>query len=69
MVLREACVADIAAYMQVRFAVRENVLRNRQLVTDADNVDYLTRRGKGWGAEVAGCIVSFAIADLLGNSV
>lgn len=69
MVIREARVADIAAYMEVRLAVRENVLHNRQLVTDADNVDYLTRRGKGWVAEVEGRIVGFAIADLLENSI
>ena len=69
MVLREARVADIAAYMAVRYAVRENVLHNRRLVTDADNADYLTRRGKGWVAEEGGRIVGFAIVDLLGNSV
>ena len=51
MLIREAKVADIPAYMEVRFAVKENVLNNRSLVTEADNVDYLTRRGKGWVAE------------------
>ena len=69
MLIREAVVADIPAYMKVRLAVRENVLRNPALVTEADNVDYLTRRGKGWVAEVAGRIVGFAIADLQGHSI
>jgi GNAT superfamily N-acetyltransferase len=55
--------------MEVRLAVRENVLRNPGLVTEADNIDYLTRRGKGWVAEVAGRIVGFAIADLQDHSI
>lgn len=69
MLIREARVADIPAYMEVRLAVRENVLRNPALVTDADNIDYLTRRGKGWVSEVEGRIVGFAIADLQDHSV
>ncbi|MBF9222122.1 GNAT family N-acetyltransferase [Hymenobacter ruricola] len=69
MLLREAQVADIPAYMEVRFAVKENVLNNRSLVTHADNVDYLTRRGKGWVAEADGRIVGFAIADLQDHSI
>jgi GNAT superfamily N-acetyltransferase len=69
MLIREAQVADIPAYMEVRLAVRENVLSNPALVTYADNVDYLTRRGKGWVAEVDGRIVGFAIADLQDHSI
>ncbi len=55
--LREAHPADIPQLMDVRFSVKENVLTNRALVTEADNEDYLTRRGKGWVAEVDGRIV------------
>ncbi|HEX8327970.1 MAG TPA: GNAT family N-acetyltransferase [Hymenobacter sp.] len=69
MQIREARVADISAYMEVRFAVKENVLNNRALVTDEDNVDYLTRRGKGWVAEADGRVVGFAIADLQDHSI
>lgn len=69
MLIREAQLADIPAYMEVRFAVTENVLNNRALVTYEDNVDYLTRRGKGWVAEENGRIAGFAIADLQGHSI
>lgn len=69
MQIREAQVADIPAYMEVRFAVKENVLSTPGLVTDAHNVDYLTRRGKGCVAEVAGCVVGFAIVDLQGHGI
>jgi GNAT superfamily N-acetyltransferase len=69
MQIREAQVADIPEYMAVRFAVRENVLSTPGLVTDAHNVDYLTRRGKGWVAEVAGRIVGFAVADLVDHNI
>ena len=69
MLIREALVADIAAYMEVRLAVRENVLSSPGRVTYEDNVDYLTRRGKGWVAEIQGRIVGFAIADLQDHSI
>lgn len=66
---RLALSADIPALAEVRFAVRENVLRNRALVTEADYQEYLTRRGRGWVAETAGRVVGFAIADTLEHSV
>ena len=69
MLIREAQVADIPAYMEVRLAVRENVLSNPGRVTHEDNVDYLTRRGKGWVAEAGGRIVGFAVADLQDHSI
>lgn len=55
--------------LDVRFAVTENVLRNRALVTEENSLDYLTRRGRGWVAEEAGRIVGFAIADLQDHSI
>ena len=69
MVIREATSADIPQMMEVRYSVRENVLSNRSLVTDADNEDYINRRGKGWVAEADGKIVGFAIADLQDESI
>ena len=69
MLLREAQVADIASISEVRLAVKENVLHTPGLVTHRDYVDYLTQRGNGWVAEVAGRIVGFAIADLDGHSI
>ena len=69
MLIREAQVADIPAYMEVRFAVKENPLNTPGLVIYEDNVDYLTRRGKGWVAEEDNRIVGFAIADLQGHSI
>ena len=69
MLYRVAQPADIPALTEVRFAVRENVLRNRALVTAADYLDYLTRRGQGWVAEDAGRITGFAIADAQDYSI
>ncbi|TYZ14342.1 GNAT family N-acetyltransferase [Hymenobacter lutimineralis] len=66
---RDARPEDIPQLMTVRFAVRENVLRNRALVTEAHCLDYLTRRGHGWVCEVDGAVVGFAIADLQDHSI
>lgn len=67
--IREAQIADIPRMSAIRLAVRENVLNNPALVTYDDYVEYLTRRGKGWVAEMGGQIVGFAIADLQGHSI
>jgi GNAT superfamily N-acetyltransferase len=69
MLIRKALVVDIEPFMDVRYAVKENVLNNRALVTYDDCVDYITRRGMGWVAEEDGRIVGFAIADLQGHSI
>lgn len=69
MLYREATVADISALQDVRHAVKENVLSHPSLVTDADCMHYLTRRGKGWVCEEEGQIVGFAIADLEGRNI
>lgn len=61
---REAQPEDIKAIQVVRHSVKENILSNPELVTDADYEDHLTRRGKGWVCELDGKIVGFAIADL-----
>lgn len=69
MLFRDAYVEDIPQLVEVRFAVRENVLRNRALVTEADYMEYLTCRGHGWVCETQGRIVGFAIADVQGHSI
>ena len=66
---RTATPADIPQIQRVRHAVRENILSNPDLVTDADCLDYLTRRGKGWVCEVRQNIVGFAIADLQDHNI
>lgn len=69
MLFRDALTDDIPQLAEVRFAVRENVLRNRTLVTEADYVAYLTQRGHGWVCEEAGRIVGFAIADVQDHNI
>jgi GNAT superfamily N-acetyltransferase len=53
----------------VRHSVKENILSDPALVTDADVEDYITRRGKGWVCEVDGTVIGFAIADLEENNI
>lgn len=69
MIYREATTADIPEIMRVRFSVKENVLSNPSLVTDADCEDYINRRGKGWVCEIENRIVAFAIADLHDHNI
>ena len=69
MQIREAQLADIPQLTEVRLAVLENKLSRPELVTDADYIDYLTQRGKGWVAEAAGRVVGFAIVDVVGHNI
>jgi GNAT superfamily N-acetyltransferase len=69
MQFRTAQIHDIPQIQSVRHAVKENVLSDPALVTDADCADYLTRRGKGWVCETNGQIVGFAIADLQEHNI
>ncbi len=62
--IREAKIEDIPQIQVVRNSVKENILSNPNLVTDADCETYMFSRGKGWVCEVEGQIVGFAIADL-----
>ena len=48
MAYREAHLADIPQMMEVRLAVKENVVSNPELVTYKDNEAHLTLFGKGW---------------------
>jgi len=69
MQFREATIHDIPQIQKVRNSVKENVLSDPNLVTDADCIDYITRRGKGWVCEDDGKIVGFAIADVMGTNI
>lgn len=69
MIFREATTHDIAAMHTVRMAVKENVLYNPALVTEAHYLRYLTTGGKGWVCEVEGTVAGFAIVDAEGGSV
>ncbi|WP_412476218.1 GNAT family N-acetyltransferase [Flavobacterium sp. TBRC 19031] len=69
MKIREATINDIDNYMIVRMAVKENVLNNPALVPKQDNVDYLTKYGKGWVCEIENTIVGFSIVGLQQRNV
>lgn len=59
--LRIATRDDVAALQRVRLSVRENVLSRPELVTHADYVEHLERRGRGWLAEWGSEVVGFAV--------
>ena len=69
MIFREAIKADIPQMQVVRNAVKENMLSNPALVTDADCEEFLFVRGKGWVCEIDDVVVGFAIADLQENNI
>ncbi|HNR20656.1 MAG TPA: GNAT family N-acetyltransferase [Bacteroidia bacterium] len=69
MFIREAVVKDISQIQIVRNSVKENMLSNPALVTDADCEEFITRRGKGWVCEVDNQVVGFAIADLKEHNI
>ncbi len=69
MLIRQALISDIPGMQIVRHLVKENVLSNPALVSDADCEDYICNRGRGWVAEEEGNLVGFAIADVLGDNI
>ena len=69
MIFREAKPEDITQIQIVRNAVTENALSNPALVTDADCLEFITNRGKGWVCEINKQIVGFSIADLKENNI
>jgi GNAT superfamily N-acetyltransferase len=69
MQFREATIHDVAEIQRVRNSVKENVLSDPNLVTDADCITYITHRGKGWVCQMDGRIIGFAIADLQDNNI
>lgn len=64
MVFRQATLADIEQMQRVRHLVKENILRNPDLVPDKDVAHYITEKGRGWVCENEGQIVGFSIVDL-----
>lgn len=69
MIIREATTEDIPQIQIVRNSVKENMLSDPNLVTDADCMDFITSRGKGWVCEIDKQIIGFAIADLKENNI
>jgi len=69
MLIRPASTDDIPQIQYVRNAVKENMLSNPALVTNADCETYLSVRGKGWVCEIEQQIVGFAIADLEDSNI
>ncbi|WP_162128072.1 GNAT family N-acetyltransferase [Flavobacterium phycosphaerae] len=69
MIFREAQPTDIKPIQLVRNAVTENALSNPDLVTDADCMEFMFERGKGWVCEMNHQIVGFAIADLKEHNI
>lgn len=69
MIFREAIIADIKQIQIVRNAVKENIISNPALVTDADVEDYITKRGKGWVSIIDDVVVGFSIADLIDHNI
>jgi GNAT superfamily N-acetyltransferase len=67
--IREAKMEDIPQIQVVRNSVKENMLSNPNLVTDADCETYMFSQGKGWICEVERQIVGFAIADLKEHNI
>lgn len=66
---REAVLSDIPQIMDVRLSVKENILSNPDLVTEADCVEFLSVRGKGWVCESSGKILGFAIVDMIDHNI
>ncbi|KMQ59870.1 GCN5 family acetyltransferase [Chryseobacterium sp. BLS98] len=69
MLIREARPEDIPQIQIVRNAVKENILSDPSLVSDADCEEFLFERGKGWVSEAESRIVGFSIADLRENNI
>jgi GNAT superfamily N-acetyltransferase len=67
--IREAIPDDIRHIQVVRNSVKENVLSDPAQVSDADCLEYITQRGKGWVCEIENEIIAFAIADLQDNNI
>ncbi len=69
MLFRHATSSEIPAMQVVRHSVKENILSNPLLVTDADVDDYINRRGKGWVCMIENKVVGFSIADLQEDNI
>ncbi|MEO6548182.1 MAG: GNAT family N-acetyltransferase [Ferruginibacter sp.] len=68
-IYREARKNDIPQIQIVRNSVKENMLSNPALVSDADCNEFLFTRGKGWVAIAEEIIVGFSIVDMKEHNV
>ena len=69
MIFREAIATDINQIQIVRNSVSENTLSNPDLVSNADCLEFITNRGKGWVCEIDEHVVGFSIVDLKKNNI
>ncbi len=69
MIFREAEMGDIQQMQVVRNAVKENMLSNPALVTDADYKKYLLNRGKGWVCMAENTVAGFSIVDVIDRNI
>jgi len=69
MIFREATIDDVEQIFVVRYAVKENMLSDSDLVNEQECESYLTVRGKGWVCEIDNQIAGFAIADLKDHNI
>jgi len=60
--IREASESDVAAMNHLRLQVRENVLSDSGLVTEAMTAEAITVLGRGWVFDEAGQVLGFSIA-------
>lgn len=68
-IIREALLTDIPQIQIVRNSVKENMLSNPNLVTNADCAEFMFVRGRGWVCEIDQEIVGFSIVDLKENNI
>lgn len=66
---RRARASDVPGILDIRAAVRENVLSDPSKVTAAMCEQYLEELGRGWVCEVGGQVVGFAYADRAKSSI
>jgi GNAT superfamily N-acetyltransferase len=69
MLIRTATIDDFDAIHRVRLSVLENRLADPTSIGVDDYLDYITRRGRGWVAEVGSQLVGFAIGDAVDGSI
>lgn len=66
--VRQAVRSDCAAMHAVRMSVRENRLVS-VVLGEADYVEAIEGRGRGWLIELDGAVVAFAIGDASNGSI
>lgn len=69
MIFRETQSSDYQQLHKVRIAVKENALSNPNLITEADYLEFINVRGKGWLCEIENRVVGFAIVDMKENNI